>query len=565
MSDFPAVLQLSALDGTNGYRLVSGQIADFTGYSVAPAGDLNGDGIDDVIITASRAHQNANNAGATYVVFGSRAPAPASVNLLALDGTTGFRLSGVVDQFTGISASSAGDFNGDGIADLIIGSRNTRFDPASPAYLVFGSATGYPSNINLADLNGANGVKIFGAFAIDAPASVSSAGDINGDGLSDLILGFSMADVNGTDSGVSYVVFGTSAAFGPTFSLSTLDGSNGFRIKGEGASQQSGHSVSAAGDINGDGLDDLIVGAPGGTGANGVSYVIYGSTAPFSLDFNLADLDGANGFRIEGVIGGARTGFAVASAGDINGDGTDDLLISTRNGRTAYVVFGDEGGFGAALDLAGLDGTDGFAITASVDLFKVAGAGDVNNDGLDDIILGAPNSSPNGTNSGTVYVVFGRATGSASLDVTSLNGDNGFRIDGVRANAYAGYSVASAGDVNGDGVADLVIGAPLDAGSASSSGAAYIVFGTGAAAQVFAGTAGNDVFDGAGLNDTLSGLGGQDLLRGMAGDDVIDGGDNSDILYGGDGADDLIGGAGGDVLYGEAGDDQLDGGLAVED
>ena len=141
-------------------------------------------------------------------------------------------------------------------------------------------APAFAAVVNLSGLTGADGFKIQGEAAGDySGRSVSGAGDVNGDGFDDLIIGASGADPNGSSSGASYVVFGKMNGFGATLNLSTLDGTNGFKIQGEVAGDVSGRSVSGAGDVNGDGFADLIIGAFGASlegSASGASYVVFG-------------------------------------------------------------------------------------------------------------------------------------------------------------------------------------------------------------------------------------------------------------------------------------------------
>ncbi|MGH8577147.1 MAG: integrin alpha, partial [Gammaproteobacteria bacterium] len=240
------------------------------------------------------------------------------------------------------------------------------------------------------------------------------------------------------------------ADFPPTLELSSLDGMNGFRIDGVAAGDRSGRAVSGAGDVNGDGLADLLIGAdraPNGA-YSGASYVVFGrDTGLFPAGLDLLSLDGRNGFRLDGVAAGDRSGSAVSAAGDVNGDGLADLLIGAYGADpnvvgaagATYVVFGRGGRFPASLDLSDLDGTNGFRLDGAAgdsSGIAVSGAGDVNGDGLADLLIGAPNAGPNGSLSGASYVVFGRDTAQSglfpvSLDLSDLDGANGFQLNGV--------------------------------------------------------------------------------------------------------------------------------------
>ena len=229
-----------------------------------------------------------------------------------------------------------------------------------------------------------------------------------------------------TYSGASYVVFGgAGVGSGGNLKLSALDGTNGFRLSGVAAYDYSGRSVSTAGDVNGDGIDDLLIGAfgadPNGDDS-GASYVVFGGAGVGNGgNLELSALDGTNGFRLSGVAAGDHSGRAVSTAGDVNGDGVDDLLIGAPgadpNGEhsgASYVVFGGAGvGSGGNLELSALDGTNGFRLSgvAAGDCSgnAVSTAGDVNGDGVDDLLIGAYGADPNGDDSGASYVVFGQA------------------------------------------------------------------------------------------------------------------------------------------------------------
>ncbi|MFB2935939.1 choice-of-anchor Q domain-containing protein [Aerosakkonemataceae cyanobacterium BLCC-F154] len=487
---------LSELNGNNGFALNGINQFDFSGRSVSSAGDINGDGIDDLIIGASGADPNGNNSGQSYVVFGQQGGFNPSFNLSSLNGNNGFVLNGInADDSSGYSVSGAGDINGDGIDDLIIGSPDAdpSGDRSGQIHVVFGQQGGFSPTFNLSSLNGSNGFTINGVAANALTGlDVSDAGDINGDGIDDLIIGAIFADPNGfDDAGQSYVVFGRQNQFNSTLNLSELNGSNGFAINGIRRGDYSGNSVSSAGDINGDGFDDLIIGAyfadVNGQSGTGQSYVIFGRQGGFSANFNLFQLNGSNGFAINGINAGDYSGYSVSGAGDVNGDGFDDLIIGAYNpddnvGR-AYVMFGRSGGFSRSFNLANLNGNNGFTINGinpDDNLgVSVSSAGDVNGDGIDDLIIGADQADPNGDNSGQTYVVFGqRGTFSPNLNLADLNGSNGFALNGINPGDNSGGSVSGAGDVNADGIDDLIIGARLASVNGNTfAGQSYVVFG----------------------------------------------------------------------------------------
>src|SRR5262245_47900135 len=178
---------------------------------------------------------------------------PPNIGLSTLDGSTGFRLSGgAAFDTSGQSVASAGDVNGDGFADLIVGAEGA--DPhgnnSGASYVVFGQASGFAANIDLSSLNGTTGFKLSGEAAGDySGRSVASAGDVNGDGFADVIIGARAAAPHGSQSGASYVVFGQASGFAANIDLSSLDGATGFKLSGEAAGDNSGQSVASAGDV----------------------------------------------------------------------------------------------------------------------------------------------------------------------------------------------------------------------------------------------------------------------------------------------------------------------------
>jgi hypothetical protein len=475
--------------GSLGSKVVGTAPHFLTGSSVAPAGDVNGDGIDDVII-GSRTR--------SYVIFGQEGGIE-DIDLANLQASEGFEIgSDLTDLVVGRSVSSAGDINGDGFDDLMVGGFQylaDDFASAPTAFVIFGKPEF--EDINLSDFFESattDGFRIFDDFLLDdfLGARVASAGDFNGDGLDDMVVGTPGSD----RTGAAYVIFGKTSDY-DNIDLANLAPGAGLKITGAAFLDQLGFSVSGAGDVNGDGYDDIILGArygdSGGSDA-GQAYVIFGRE--MGLDtIDISNLDAESGFMLRGGGVGESAGWSVSAAGDVNGDGFDDVIIGAPYARgpgkdatvgagEAYVVFGKAGVFGT-VDLSTLKPNDGFTIKGEVgDLagWSVSGAGDLNSDGFDDIIVGAPGADGAGEDAGEAYVIFGRAHGLNTIDLGRLADGRG-RSDGLVLQGVnydrAGTSVAGAGDFDADGVDDLIIGAPspprIDAPVVA--GKAYILSG----------------------------------------------------------------------------------------
>lgn len=275
--------------------------------------------------------------------------------------------------------------------------------------------------------------------------SVARAGDVNADGVEDYIIGASGLEVSGMiDAGAAYVYSGADASLLYTFPGIVPGGNFGL-------------SVAAAGDVDGDGFDDVIIGAPYvspvGSPNEGRAYVYSG-------------VDGHKIFRFDGRNTEDRLGFSVAGAGDVNGDGLDDLLVSS--------IWSSESGLNQSGCVDLYSGANGQVLLhwdggSPNDYFgySVAAAGDANNDGIPDILIGAPNADPNGNvDSGRVFVYSG------------ANGNKLQRIDGAAAFDWFGFSVAGAGDVDLDGHDDFLVGSPFaEANGQPSAGSAMVYSG----------------------------------------------------------------------------------------
>jgi hypothetical protein len=576
----PNIIDLAALTAVQGTIIYGADNVDQSGYSVSSAGDVNGDGFDDLIIGAMGADgaENAKSySGDSYLIFGA-ASLPPTINLANL-GSAGITIFGAdAGDRSGFSVSNAGDINGDGFDDLVVGAYRAAASGnaksfAGESYVIFGAAS-LPPTINLANL-GSAGITIFGAESEDfSGRSVSTAGDVNGDGFDDLIIGAMGAD--GAEnaksySGDSYLIFGA-ASLPPTINLANL-GAVGTTIFGAGADDRSGWSVSRAGDINGDGFDDLVIAASRADASGdakpdaGETYVIFGAQSlPETID--LANL-GAEGITIFGADAFDRSGWSVSSAGDVNGDGFDDLIIGafgadplgdviakTYAGES-YVIFGAQS-FPATIDLANL-GSAGITIFGADENDQsgtsVSNAGDVNGDGFDDLFIGARQADAfyNGKSySGESYLIFGAATLPAMIDLANL-GSAGIIIFGADTYDNSGQAVSSAGDVNGDGFDDLVLGVRLadSLGNAKSdAGETYVIFGRNFTESItHAGTAVGETLTGTSAANVMNSARGNDILIGNGGADVLIGGQGNDILTVSDlSFKRIVGGTGSDTL-----------------
>lgn len=424
-------LRIADLNGTNGFIITGDSVHGSLGGSLAGLGDVNGDGLDDVLISA---HESSSNgiplSGRCYVIFGRKSGFTPIFDLESLDGENGFIIDGRSrSERIGKKVSFAGDINGDGINDILIGADHASITAplSGEVIVVFGKDSGFPSNFDLQSLNGENGFIIYGKGELDLLGyALHGPGDINGDGLDDLLFGAIGYDSQGMeDNGAVFVLFGSTKTFNSVFDLSSLDGTNGYEIPGVSAGSKIGSSVKGIGDINGDGIKDFALGIvpvnPTGTQTLNSIYVIFGTTSQVDGKFNLSDITGENGFSIRSTEVGDRFGSEISAAGDFNGDGLDDLLLSAFyanangfvNAGETYLLFGKRERFVESMDFSNISNEDGLIFKGNSwgwgIGFTLEQVGDFNEDGRDDILIGAPHAEiQNLDYIGLSYILFGK-------------------------------------------------------------------------------------------------------------------------------------------------------------
>jgi len=474
-------LSLADIDGSNGYVLTSTATRDNLGEGrMHGVGDFNGDGIDDFVVGTSTAPQfETDLVGKAYLVYGKSGTTFSDIDLNTLesgDGSQGFLINGVtLGDGLGEGVGGLGDVNGDGLDDFIVAGHLSAFDRPLTAYVVYGFNDSSVSSFELSQLVGGDGSKgftlvddIYG-IGDNGGSKLAGIGDVNGDGHSDIIIGSEYAtnlDESVNQVGRAYVYFGPGNNSVSNVQLSDLltgDGSLGFALVGKNLFDFMGASLDGAGDFNGDGVGDVVVAATGSLTTPGNVYVVYGGhglpvIAP-------ADMSADLGFTIAGENDGDNIG-SVAGGGDFNSDNLADIVIGDSTQKKAYVIYGNTNA--VDMNVASLrtgDGSVGFEIESPNNSFgrSVSFLGDTNDDGIVDIAVGSR---------GGVHIIYG-ADGFSSSVVNTLDiaaGSGGLYLFSATQNSNAGRRLASAGDINADGVNDILIGAPGD-------GRVYAIFG----------------------------------------------------------------------------------------
>jgi flagellin-like hook-associated protein FlgL len=479
-------------NGKGGFIVNGANAGDTAGRRVSEAGDVNGDGLDDFIIGARQADPNGADSGAAYVVFGRKDGG--NVELSDIEaGIGGFVIKGVsAGDNAGASAHGGSDVNGDGLADIVVGARHDdpNGDASGAAFVVFGKKDTTAVELSAIEA-GIGGFVINGANAGDTAGNKAVlTGDINGDGIDDILVSAERDGSNGANAGAAYVVFGKSDTTAVELSA-VAAGTGGFIIKGASAGDFAGW-LSQAGDVNGDGYYDLAITAPdadpGGQSSAGSVYIVFGKSDTGAVELSNIDV-GNGGYAIHGISADDWAGWDVDGGTDVNGDGLPDLLIGASqayNGadRTgaAYVVYGKK--TTESVELSDVEaGNGGFVIKGIGDgdqTAAVALGGDFNGDGLGDIVVGARRNDTLGVNAGAAFVVFGSKSG-GSVELATLDeSGRGFSLFGLGAGDFTGSAVNFAGDLNGDGYDDVLLGARnAGPGGRVDAGTTYVVYGVG--------------------------------------------------------------------------------------
>ncbi|HEU0209138.1 MAG TPA: hypothetical protein VFQ78_09170 [Candidatus Udaeobacter sp.] len=382
------------IDSSKAVATISAEaFGDNCGFSVASAGDVNGDGFDDIQIGARSNDDNGIQSGRVYLFYG---PVSGSLSATMADAV----IEGLAFDEVGRAVAPLGDVNGDGFGDIAVGSDIAGGGSRGEIFIFNGPLSGTRT---VADAD----ATISGSFANESfGASIASAGDVNGDGVNDIIIGAPRFPLNGADTGRAYIFFGPVAG-------SLIASQADVIIFGEAVNDDFGVAVAGGEDINGDGVPDVIVGADQLFAAEGAgkAYVFYG---PLNGSIQATNADAI----LTGEVDRDLFGTSVGSVGDFNGDGFNDVTVGAadngsggvRSGR-AYTFFGPLSGTIAAASADSIvTGSDEDQLGMSV------AGGDVDGDGITDLLVGAPQFAT-GTH-GYVAIYFGTRGEASEIRLT---------------------------------------------------------------------------------------------------------------------------------------------------
>lgn len=518
-------LNVVNLNGQNGFLIKGAFDNHQLGRLATSAGDFNGDGYDDLFISAYGTIDTDND---NYIIYGGANLNQASYTISDFYFDSRFLITNQGSDVLGQFLNSAGDINNDGYDDVYIKSNTSKYivfgrpgylsgctdpnyceynptavcDDGSCAVLnsqaltcMADCSTGsievwndedcncqvfnvQPSNIDISNdvIFDGNEIKSINKKLNSINITntyMHYAGDVNADGYDDMLIG---ADASES----VFVLYGSDSKL-TELDVLNLDPQDGFRIVAESGTDLFGYTISNAGDFDNDGFDDFLISAPheflSAAQQAGVVYLIYGQ-ASFPQPLKMADLNGQNGFKLSSGLIGDGFGTSISSAGDINADGFDDIILSAPFESTTYVIYGSNT-YNALNYNVNVLVNNGLAFKiSSTTINKFAGlavneAGDFNNDGFNDIIVGVPKADNFGDNNeGAVFVIYGNSASLSNIDLDSFTAAQGVKILGKNNFNRIGHDVAS-GDFNADGISDVLIGSNFVSG-----GEVYVVYGS---------------------------------------------------------------------------------------
>ncbi len=601
----PTAVDVNPL-GSSGLQVTGPTSGSNLGLQVTGVGDFNGDGVDDVAASAESFFGGSYSTyfytdGAVFVVFGDAGSLPDSVDTNTLPSPEGTVLvTNQTNSNFGAALDGGQDINGDGFGDIAVGAPN-----AYASYVVTNTYTytippsGYSTYIYTGGGYSVGYTTYSGAYTYTSyipPFGYFTYVYTQPGGT------YTYTNTYVTyvpNTGAAYVFFGNTGGIVPpavallpsgVINENSLVGSNGFTFNGTTTGDQVGADVAFIGDVNGDGLDDVMIGAPGADGGAGEAYVVFGSALGFPAELNRTDLNGTNGFIIQGDGFGIGLGQTVAGVGDVNGDGIDDFAVvdtETYLGENdIHVFFGTDAALPPVISTADLDGTNGFSIQqfdGALNFGQSVAGADLNADGFSDIIASTNNAS-NVLMGGMEVLGFldaldGFADGRIDADflfdpfVVGTGSDD---VLGSSNDSSQMFGLSGNDDMTGGTSADLISGG--DGNDSLNGGGANDTLEGGRNNDDLRGGFGDDLLRGEGGSDTIRGNAGDDVINAEAGNDVaygqsgndtitgggqndyLDGGNDDDLIRGGNGSDTVIGGDGDDRLIGDAGADLIEGG-----
>jgi len=477
-------LFLAELDPVFGMRIEGGDRVFNVGRDISAAGDINQDGLPDMLISGLYSRGPSDFIGAVYVVYGRKKGAafPSTFRLSELDGVNGFAIYGEQHSL-GESVSPAGDVNKDGIDDILLAVPRATFNGVvvcGGAYVVFGRPKNnpFPKSIMLKDLIAGEVLEIQGEEKDAMAGRTLTHGDVNADGIDDILIGAPDDGAPNPTPGQVYVVFGGQTLEATRELKLGSIGAAGFRMDGEHgaeadplppgarAADRVGEAL-AVYDANADGIKDIVIGASGamvGTlSSAGKIYIVYGNKdSNWPNPLALSTLDKTNGLVMLGASSNDLLGYRLNNVGDINGDKRDDLLLYSR--RTEAVVWlGRPLGSPApspSFEIKSFDSSDGYKFVGKeLVSFSSINSGDINGDGVNDIVIGDYTSSVTGKSAGAVYVLNGNKEGFPfPHEIIPVNKNRGWVLYGSKAEERTGDKACVVGDINNDGLDEILVG-----------------------------------------------------------------------------------------------------------